>query len=121
MGCGEAHGSCEFPRAQPDGAGASDQSEGVVADEVGGAFEFEDDGIVGKGADVSELIGNAEDDACCVGSVSDERGVVGCGGKLAVGSAAGECFGDDLLAIEVAVDAEIAPADGDPGSCRDRG
>ena len=76
MGGGEADGAGEFAGAKPDGSGASDESEGIVADEIDGAFEFEGDGVVGVGADIAELVGDAEDDACGVGSVGGECGVV---------------------------------------------
>ncbi len=67
-------------------------------------------GSLAIGADGAELVGDAEDDAGGVGSVGGERRVVGHEGEFAVDSAAGEASGDDLLALDVAVDAEVAPA-----------
>ncbi len=58
--------------ANPDGAGAADQGEGIVADDLGGALEFELDGVVGKWADGAELIGDAQDDASGVGAVGNQ-------------------------------------------------
>ena len=110
MGCGQACGAGLFLCANPDGAGAADEREGIVADELGRAFELEGDGIVGEGADGAELVGDAEDDAGGVGAVGDERRVVGRQREFAVDAACRRGFGDDLLAVDVAVDAQIAPA-----------
>ena len=97
-------------RTNPDGSGSSDECEGVVTDEVCGAFEPEGDGVVGEGADGSELVSDTEDDAGGVGSVGGERSVVGDEGEFSVGPAAREASGDDLLVLDVAVDAEVSPA-----------
>jgi hypothetical protein len=108
--CGKAHGARLLTGANPDGAGASNERERIVADEVGGAFEGEGDGVVGIGANCAELIGNAQDDARGVGTIGAERVVVSKQSKFAVDAASGERFGDDLFSLHESVDAQIAPS-----------
>jgi hypothetical protein len=71
MVCGEAHFAGYFAGANPNGAGASDEREGIVADELSRAGELEVDGIVGEGTDGVEFVGNAQDNASGVGSVGN--------------------------------------------------
>ena len=51
MGCGKTNCAGLFFRTNPDGTGSTDKREGVVADQIGRAFELERDGIVCVGAD----------------------------------------------------------------------
>ncbi len=106
---GKFYGAGLFFGANPDGAGAADQGEGIVADDFGGAIEGEFDGVVGEGADGAELVGDAEDDTSGVGAVGVELGVVGKKSEFLVNAAAGESFRDDLLALDVAFDAQVSP------------
>ena len=115
MSGSEFHGAGLFLSANPDGAGAADQRERIVADDFGGAFHLQLDGIVGERPDGAEFVGNAQNDAGRVGSVGDELGVVGMQREFLVNAAAGKRFGNDLLALQVAVDAQVTPvADGTP-------
>ena len=108
---GEAHGAGLFFGADPDSAGATDQGEGIVADNFGGAIEFQFDGIVGEGADGAEFVGDAQDDASGIGAIGVEFSVVGEQSKFLVEAAAGKSFGNDLLALDVAVNAQISPSE----------
>ena len=109
---GEANVAGLFAGSQPDGSCASDEGEGITADEVGGTFEGEVNGIVCVGADVAEFVGDPEDYAGGVGSVGNEGSVVGQDDELARSAPLLErSFRDDLLAfLEEAVDAEVSPA-----------
>lgn len=84
VGCGEADGSGLFGGPDPDGTGATDEREGVVADEGRGAFKMEDDGVPGEGANAAELIVDAEHDAGSVGTIGDELSVVWQKNELAI-------------------------------------
>src|ERR1035441_5141426 len=59
----ETHLAGLLTGANPDGACAADQREGIIADEMGGAGELEADGVVGEGADGVEFVCDAQDDA----------------------------------------------------------
>ena len=109
VGGGESYGAGFLFGADPDGAGAADQGEGIVADDFGGAIEGELDGVVGKGVDGAEFVGDAQDDAGGVGAVGVELGVVGKNSEFLIDAATGESFGDDLLALDVAFDAQVSP------------
>jgi len=106
---GEAHLAGLLSGANPDGACASDERERIVADEMGGSGEFEADGIVGEGANGVEFVGDAQDNACGIGSVGDQRGVIGQQSEFLIDALAGKTARDDLLALDVSVDAQIAP------------
>ena len=106
--CGEIHLAGLLAGANPEGACTSDQRKGIVADELGGAGEFEADGVGGEGADGVEFVGDAQDDAGGVGTVRDEHGVIGQQREFLIDALAGEAARDDLLALNESVDAQIA-------------
>ena len=106
---GEAHFARCLSSTDPHRAGTSNEGERVVADELRWPFEREGDGSIGVGANGTELVGGAEDDARRVRSVGAQFQIVGKQNELAVGSAAGEGLRDDLLAADEPVDAKVAP------------
>ena len=71
MMCGKARLAGLLAGANPDRAGASDEREGIVADELSGAGKLKADSIVGEGTDGAIFVGDAQDNASGVGSVSD--------------------------------------------------
>lgn len=95
--------------ANPNRALTADEREGIVADERGRAAEFETDGVCGEGADGVELVGNTEDDAGRVGPIGNELNVVRKQHEFLIDSLTGETARDDLLALNVSFDAQIAP------------
>ena len=95
--------------ANPNSACAANERERIVADDLRGAREFQADCVIDEGLNCTELVGDAEDHARRVGAIGDKRGVVGHQRELAGNTGAGEGFGDDKLACDVALDAEIAP------------
>ncbi len=60
---GETNRARDFLGSDPDGAGTPDESEGIVADQVRGAFQGKDDGVVGVGTNGVELVGDTKDNA----------------------------------------------------------
>src|SRR5271154_279305 len=95
--------------ANPDGAGAANHGKRIVTDDFRRAFELKFDGIVGEGADGAILIGNADDHASGIGTIGLEPCVVRQQGKLLVYALSREGFGNDLLSLEVALDAQVSP------------
>ena len=73
---GESQSARLFSGAKPDGAGAADERERVVTDELAWTFQRKGDGVVGVGADGAEFIGNAKHDTGGVGSVGVQFVVV---------------------------------------------
>src|ERR1017187_866947 len=63
--------------AYPYGARTPNEREGIIADERGRPRQFESNGIFGKRPDGVEFVGDAENDARGVGSVGNQRRVVG--------------------------------------------
>src|ERR1035437_872330 len=107
---GEAHLAGFLGGANPDGAGAADEREGIVANQLGRAGEFEPDRVAGEGADGVELVCDAKHDAGGVGSIGNERCVIGQKREFLIDTLAGEAARNDLLALDVTVDSQIAPA-----------
>src|SRR5258705_8161029 len=60
---GKFYGAGLFFGAGPDGAGAADYGEGIVADDFGGGIEGGIDGGGGEGGGGAEFGGDAQDDA----------------------------------------------------------
>src|ERR1035441_1467326 len=108
---GEPHFSRLFSSAYPDGARSSDKREGIVADQLSRARQFETDRVVCKWADRVEFIRNAQHDPRCVGTVGYERRVVRQKGEFLVHALAGQAARNDLLALDVTVDPHVAPTD----------
>lgn len=106
---GQAHLAGLFAGANPDSSGASDQREGIVANQFGRSRKFEADGIGCKRPDGAELIRHAEDNAGSIRAIGNEFGVVGQQGKFLIDSLTREAARDDLLAADESVNAQIAP------------
>ncbi len=75
-----------------------------------GPRKLEADGVVGEGADGVELVCDAQDDARGVGSVGNQRDVIGQQREFLIDALAGEAARDDLLALDESIDAQITPA-----------
>ena len=94
--------------AHPDGYGSSDERGGIVADEGCRAVELSTMPSLAKdGCPVSVV--HPQQDACRIGAVGDKLGVVRRDHELVIHAVAGVALRDDLLAADVAVDAQIAP------------
>ena len=63
--------------ANPDGACTANQRERIVADKLGGAGEFEADGVGGEGTDGVEFVGDAQDNASGICSIGNQGCVIG--------------------------------------------
>jgi len=68
---GETDGAGLLAGANPDSTGATDEREGGVADETCGPFEREGNGVIGVGADGTELVGDTKNDAGGIGTVGN--------------------------------------------------
>jgi hypothetical protein len=55
--------------SDPDGARPTDEGEGIVADDLGGALESEDHGVIRIRANGIELIRYTKYNACGVGAI----------------------------------------------------
>lgn len=93
----------------PHSAGASDQRERIVANDFGRSFDLEPDGIIGEGANGAEFVSHADNNSGRISAVSDQLRIIGAQDKLAVHAAARKILGYDLLALDVPLDAQIAP------------
>src|SRR6516164_11160331 len=98
-----------FLRANPDRPGASNQRKRVIADEHGGAFQLQPDGVVCKRTNGSEFIGHAQHDARSIRSISVQLRLVRKQGKSLINAFAGEGLRDHLLAPQVSFNAQIPP------------
>src|ERR1700733_9795267 len=96
--------------AYPDRSCAADQRKRIVADQFRRSLELEDYRIVRIGADRTELVGNSQDDASRIRTIGDEGSVVRQQHEFSVDATARHRLGDDLLALQIAVDAQIAPS-----------
>ena len=114
----EAHLARLLARTDPDGACAAYQREWVVADQRCRTREFETDGIAGEGANGVELVCNSENDPGRISSVGNQGCVIGQEREFLIDALAGEAARDDLLALDISVNAQIAP--GIEDVCRDR-
>ncbi len=112
---GESHCAWLFFGANPDRAGASNQREGIVANDFGGAFQFELNGVVCEWPDGAKFIGHAQDHASRIGTIGVQMRVVREKSKFLVDAAAGKSFGNYLFTLQIAVNAQVSPvADGIP-------
>ena len=85
----QGDGAGSFGGADPDGAGAADEGEGIVADDFAGAFESELDAICGEVAKVAVFVVDAEDNADGVGAIGDEPGFIGKKDECLIGAGTG--------------------------------
>ena len=69
MGCRETHAAGLLLGANPDGAGAANHRERIVANQFGRALQVQLDGVVRKGPNRAELIGDAKNHARCIGAI----------------------------------------------------
>src|SRR5205085_9327724 len=69
--------ACLFLCANPNRSGSPNQRERIVANDLGWAFQFEFDGVVGEWTDGTELVGDAQHNAGGVGAVGDKLRIVG--------------------------------------------
>ena len=90
MGCGQLCLASHLHCPDPDCSRASDQREGIVADDFGRPGKLKSNGIVGKRLNGVELIGDAQDYARGVRAIGRQSGVVGQQGKFAVRASACE-------------------------------
>src|SRR5258705_269967 len=103
-----------FGRSNPDRSRSSGEREGVVADDLAWAAQFEDNRIIRDGPDAIELVCYAKDDARCVRTIPTKFVVVRECDELTVHPAAGVALRNNLLILDIAVDAQIAPV---PDGC----
>src|SRR6202012_387377 len=100
---------CVLPSANPDCACACHQGEWVVANQGCRPRELQLNGVIRNGANATELVGPAEDDAGGVGAIGSQFVIVRPNLELAVDPTSGKCPGDNLVAFEIAVDPQITP------------
>lgn len=92
---GQAHRAGLLFGPNPNRAGAADKRKRIVADDFRRSRQVELDSVVGEGTNGAKLVGDAKDDAGCVGAVGVERCVVGTSLEFLVNSLPRESFGDD--------------------------
>ena len=103
-------GQADRPRLflcpNPDRPGAPNQRKRIIADEHGGAFEMQRDGVVCKRTNGSEFIGHAQHDARSIRSISVQLRLVRKQGKSLINAFAGEGLRDHLLAPQISFNAQ---------------
>src|ERR1700731_1168094 len=109
MACAQVHCTGLLASADPDGAGAADESKRVVSDNGCGTGDFERDCIPGKGTNRSVFIGDSKHDACGVRAITDKGKVIGDHRELLIDTLARHTLRDNLLPLYVALDAEVSP------------
>lgn len=77
MGCGQPRSPRLLLRAQPNCAGSTHESKGVVPDDLGWTLDPQFDGVVRERLYGAKFIRYTQHDAGRVGSIGDERSVVG--------------------------------------------
>lgn len=107
----EMNRTCALPCPDPHRASAADEGEWIVADQFCRTLEGEGDGIVGVGAHGTEFVGDTQDYAGGIGAVGNELVIVREQDEFGIDATAGEGFGDSEFAVDIALDAEIAPAE----------
>src|SRR5580704_8936613 len=95
--------------SNPDCARAADQRKGIIADDFGWTVQFKLDRGIGKWTDVSEFIGDANDNASRVGAIGNQIGVVRHQREFRVDAFSGKLLRDHLLALDVTLDSQVSP------------
>src|SRR5580704_12577937 len=109
MFCPEPDRSGLFGRSNPDRSRSACERERFVADDLAWAGKFEDNRIIRNGPDAIKLVCHPNDDARCVCTVPKKFVVGRYCDKLTVHAAAGVTLRNNLLALDITVDAQIAP------------
>src|SRR5215467_4379888 len=109
MGCRQADSSRLFLGSNPDRTGTAHERKRIVADYLRRSLDLERNGIVRKGADLVEFVRHSHDHARRIGSIADQTGVISRDREFRVNASPGHLFLNDLLALNVALQAKIAP------------
>ena len=105
----QPHGSRLLLGSNPHRPRSADQREWIVPDKLCWSFQFKLDGIVGEGPDGAKFVGHAQHYASGVGPVCHEAGVVGQQREFLIDTFAGIFLHDDLLALNVSLETQVAP------------
>src|SRR5580704_6593196 len=106
---GQPHSSRLLFRSQPHSACPTHQREGIVADNFGGTFDVQRDGVVGERAYCAEFICDPQYDTRGISAVGKKPGVIRQNRELLIDPFAGVELRDHLLALNVAFNPQISP------------
>ena len=109
MFCAEHDRSGLFGRSNPDRSRSAGERERVVADDLAWAAKFEDNRIIRNWPDAIKLVGHAKKDARCVRTIPTKLVVVRECDELTVHATAGVTLRNNLLILDITVDAQVAP------------
>jgi hypothetical protein len=107
---GKANASRLFFCANPDSSCSPNKGKRIAADEFRGTFETQYDGIVCIGPNRSEFVRDSQYDARGISAIGNMLGIIRMNGKPLIDSAARECPGNDLAALQVAIHSQIPPS-----------
>src|SRR5437764_1329391 len=109
MRCRKPGGASLLFDANPNRPRAAYERKWIVANNLGWPFDFQLDGVIGERPNGTEVIVDAHHHTCRVRAIADHGGIIGGDCELCIDASARHLLNNDLLALYVALQAQIAP------------